>query len=51
MPWLTRPAHHRWLEREGDRLIVFARAGRDSDGGFDWLDDKGLPRLDQPVEL
>lgn len=47
----SEPAHHRWLEREGDRLLDFARAARHPDGGFAWLDDQGLPRLDQPVEL
>jgi len=51
MPWQTQPAHRRWLEREGDRLLDFARAARHPDGGFAWLDDQGLPRLDQPVEL
>ena len=51
MTWLTQPAHRRWLEREGDRLLDFARAARHPVGGFAWLDDHGLPRLDQPVEL
>ena len=40
-----------WLEREGDRLLDFARAAEHPDGGFAWLDERGLPRLDQPVEL
>ena len=47
----TQPAHRRWLEREGDRLLDFARAARHPDGGFAWLDDRGRPRLDQPAEL
>lgn len=51
MDWLTQPAHHRWLEREGDRLLDFALAARHPNGGFAWLDDRGEPRLDQPVEL
>lgn len=47
----TQPAHRRWLEREGDRLLDFARGARHPDGGFAWLDERGVPRLDQPVEL
>lgn len=47
----TQPGHRRWLQREGDRLLDFARAARHPDGGFAWLDDRGRPRLDQPVEL
>jgi len=39
------------LEREGDRLLDFARAARHPEGGFAWLDDQGQPRLEQPVEL
>ena len=49
--WLERPAHRRWLEAEGDRLLDFARAARHPDGGFAWLDDVGRPDLDRPVEL
>ncbi len=51
MHWLTAPAHARWLEAEGDRLLEFGRAARHPDGGFAWLDDAGLPELDRPVEL
>jgi sulfoquinovose isomerase len=40
-----------WLEAEGDRLLDFARASRHPDGGFAWLDDRGRPELDRPVEL
>jgi sulfoquinovose isomerase len=35
MSWLTTPAHARWLEAEGDRLLDFGRAspaGRSSAG-------------------
>jgi sulfoquinovose isomerase len=49
--WLTSPAHRRWLEAEGDRLLAFARASRHPDGGFAWLDDVGRPETDRPVEL
>jgi sulfoquinovose isomerase len=51
MTWLTTPAHARWLEAEGDRLLDFGRASRHPDGGFAWLDDDGRPDLDRPVEL
>ncbi len=49
--WLTNPAHHRWLEAEGDRLLEFSRASRHPAGGFAWLDTAGTPDLDRPVEL
>src|SRR3954454_20623597 len=51
MTWLTSPAHTRWLEAEGDRLLQFGRASRHPAGGFAWLDDEGRPDLDRPVEL
>lgn len=51
MNWLTTPAHARWLEAEGDRLLEFGRASRHRDGGFAWLDDLGAPETDRPVEL
>ena len=51
MSWLTTPAHARWLEAEGDRLLDFGRASRHPDGGFAWLDDAGRPELGRPVEL
>jgi sulfoquinovose isomerase len=50
-PWLTAPAHSRWLEAEGDRLLEFGRASVHPEGGFAWLSDDGTPRLDEPVEL
>jgi sulfoquinovose isomerase len=40
-----------WLEREGDRLLEFARSSAHPDGGFAWLDDDGRPQLGRPVEL
>ena len=43
MTWLTTPAHARWLEAEGDRLLEFGRASRHPDGGFAWLDDRRRP--------
>ena len=49
--WLETPAHARWLEAEGDRLLEFGRASRHPDGGFAWLDDAGRPDLERPVEL
>jgi len=51
MGWLGDPAHARWLEAEGDRLLDFSRAARHPDGGFAWLDVAGRPELDRPVEL
>ena len=51
MGWLGTPAHVRWLEAEGDRLLDFSRAARHPTGGFAWLDDAGRPELDRPVEL
>ncbi len=45
------PAHLRWLEAEGDRLLDFGRAARHPGGGFAWLDDDGAPELDRPLEL
>lgn len=49
--WLGTPAHARWLEAEGDRLLDFGRAARLPAGGFAWLDASGRPDLDRPVEL
>ncbi|WP_332665195.1 AGE family epimerase/isomerase [Aeromicrobium sp.] len=49
--WLSAPAHTRWLEAEGDRLLEFGRASRSADGGFAWLDEEGRPAFDRPVEL
>ncbi len=51
MMWLTTPAHARWLEAEGDRLLDFGRASRHRGGGFAWLDGDGRPDLERPVEL
>ncbi len=49
--WLATPAHARWLEAEGDRLLEFSRASRHPGGGFAWLDASGRPALERPVEL
>ena len=49
--WLGTPAHARWLEAEGDRLLRFGRAARHPSGGYAWLDEAGRPELDRPVEL
>jgi sulfoquinovose isomerase len=51
MSWLGSPAHARWLEAEGDRLLDFGRRARHPGGGFAWLDVAGEPQLDRPVEL
>ena len=49
--WLSTPAHARWLEAEGDRLLEFSRASRHPAGGFAWLDSAGRPSFDRSVEL
>ena len=51
MSWLTSPAHARWLEAEGDRLLEFGRPSEHPDGGFAWLSDDGRAELDRPVEV
>ncbi len=51
MTWLSTPAHARWLEAEGDRLLAFGRASRHPEVGFAWLDETGVPDLARPVEL
>ncbi|MBA2738555.1 MAG: AGE family epimerase/isomerase [Nocardioidaceae bacterium] len=51
MTALTSPAHARWLEAEGDRLLAFSRAARHPDGGFAWLGVDGEPDLTRPVQL
>ena len=51
MGWLESPAHARWLEAEGDRLLQFSKASRHPAGGFAWLDVAGRPDLERPVEL
>jgi mannose/cellobiose epimerase-like protein (N-acyl-D-glucosamine 2-epimerase family) len=49
--WLGSPAHARWLEAEGDRLLEFGRGSVHPEGGFAWLSDDGMPQLDRPLEL
>ena len=52
MGWLASPAHSRWLEAEGDRLLEFGRAARHPAGGFAWLAWRGQFVADStPVEL
>ncbi len=50
-PWIESPTHRAWLDAEGDRLLEFGRAARHPAGGFAWLDGRGRPRLDEPVQL
>ena len=50
-PTLGSPAHERWLEAEGDRLLDFARSAEHPDGGFAWLDETGAPELDRAQDL
>lgn len=50
--WLDRPAHHHWLETEGQRLLAFYRASRHPECGFAALDDRGrLPDDAHPDTL
>ena len=51
MSWLSTPAHARWLEAEGDRLLEFGRGSWHPGGGFAWLGEDGTPELDRPREL
>ncbi|ADJ45518.1 N-acylglucosamine 2-epimerase [Amycolatopsis mediterranei S699] len=39
-----------WLAAEPDRLLEFARASRHPEGGFTWLDERGRPVRERPVE-
>jgi len=50
MHWPDSPAHARWLEAEGDRLLEFGRGAAVPDG-FGWLDDTGAADPDRPVPL
>ncbi|WP_029362853.1 oligoribonuclease [Brachybacterium squillarum] len=50
-PWLDLPSHHRWLEGEGDELLLFGTESVREDGGFAWLDGQGEPDLSRPAEL
>lgn len=45
------PPDPSWLAAERRRLWSFAREARHPGGGFAWLDDRGQPVLDRPVEL
>lgn len=45
------PPDPSWLDAERQRLWAFARDARHPDGGFAWLDDRGRPQRDRPVEL
>jgi sulfoquinovose isomerase len=38
------------LDAECRRVLRFAEAARHPDGGFAWLDERGRPELDRPVE-
>jgi len=50
--WLDRPAHHHWLENEGQRLLAFYRQSRHPECGFAALDDDGrLPEDARPDTL
>jgi sulfoquinovose isomerase len=43
-------AHRAELDAECRRVLRFAAASRHPDGGFAWLDERGRPQLDRPVE-
>jgi sulfoquinovose isomerase len=42
--------HRAELDAECRRVLRFAQAARHPDGGFAWLDERGRPELDRPVE-
>ncbi len=50
MAWLGSAVHHRWLERETDRLLTFGRASCVPQG-FGWLLDDGTVDDARPTEL
>ncbi len=43
-------AHRAELDAECRRVLRFAAASRHPDGGFAWLDERGRPQFDRPVE-
>ncbi|WP_445257663.1 AGE family epimerase/isomerase [Nocardioides aurantiacus] len=45
------PGTDAWLAAELDRLLDFAEAAADPDGGFAYLDDDGRPVPGRPLEL
>src|SRR5829696_8840548 len=45
------PAHHRWLDGQGRRLLHFGRAAALPDGGFGWLDRRGAVTPGVPTRL
>jgi mannose/cellobiose epimerase-like protein (N-acyl-D-glucosamine 2-epimerase family) len=51
MPSSPPPPDPSWLDAERQRLWAFAGDARHPAGGFAWLDDRGRPQLDRPVEL
>jgi sulfoquinovose isomerase len=42
--------HRAELDADCRRVLRFAAASRHPDGGFAWLDERGRPELDRPVE-
>ncbi len=48
--WTALGAHRRWLDAEAARLLDFASRSR-VPGGFGWLDERGAPDPDRPLQL
>lgn len=48
--WRDLASHRLWLGLEATRLLEFAR-GSQVERGFGWLDDRGRPDPDRPVQL
>lgn len=51
MSWQLAEAERAWLQDEGGRLLDFGARSVHPEGGFAWLDARGRPQLDRPVEL
>lgn len=50
MPWLLADTERTWLAEESQRLLAFGSRARHTNG-FAWLDARGEPFLNRPVEL
>ncbi|MDR2347918.1 MAG: AGE family epimerase/isomerase [Bifidobacteriaceae bacterium] len=51
MPGLDWSDHVRWLNMEAIRLLEFGRAAGSAPNGFAWLDGRGRPDLEAPLDL
>ena len=51
MAWIDSPEHHERLAAETERLFAFAERSALPSGGFGYLDERGEPDAERPVEL